>query len=443
MRALRVLVFRYLRSRRIAAVCVLAVAVGVLALIVLFALMDGVQTFLRSYFARTRADLLIAAAYPDLPEARRQQDLERLLAPYRGPNGPIAALSPRYPYGGLLAPGEEIVDETEDSVRGVELVGIDFPTEARVIPLRSMLDSVAEPLRASDQREDLLEPEPGGLPRILLGDTLAEELGLAPRPTAGRTDRVTIVTGRVLTRPDGTSEIDQRRFVFQVAGCFSSGHRDFDRTHVYLDRQMVRRLIAEDLATTPELKLMAVKLHEPRDLEATLARFETESPTLLVRSWERSPELRTLEDQKRVLFLILALVVVVACAAVFGLISMMVVEKTRDIGILMSMGMTRARVVLTFTTYGCLLTGLGAAIGLILAIWVTRRLDNIVNQLSRWFGVQLLNPEVYGFKSVPVQVDPHSMFQVVSGVLVAGFLASVIPASRVAFLTPVRCFRAE
>jgi len=440
------LALRYLRTRRIALVAVFSVAAGVAALIVVTSLMDGVQRFYRKTLKGTMADLWVReSAMPPSYGADHWRRVREQLRPYLGPGGPIAALAPREIGPAIIVRGETLQSRDEDQATGIRVLGVDFDKECRLVPMRAMLQRVKD---ASLQvpREHLDAPLAGfDRPAILLGDNLARKLGVASTPGPGSTNLVTLFSVELKRDKQGRLYAPRRKLVCRVAGCFSTGREDYDQHLAYMDRQALRRLRFEDPGTRYDCNRVEVRLRAGVDLEAFVRRLRRERPTLSSLTWKEENRhlLTALADNKRILVVIMAFIVFVACAAILGLIAMLVLEKVREIGILRSMGMSRRSVVGAFLLYGLLLGVCGSALGLLLGLQLTAHLDAVVSTLSNVFGVQLLDPSVYHFESVPTYVDPRSLILIVAGVLSAAFVASFIPALRAAFIAPARSLRQD
>jgi lipoprotein-releasing system permease protein len=442
------LALRYLRSRRIAVISILTIAVGVMAMIVVTALMDGVEGFLVDHLKGTRADLAVSAS-PRLIGANHWNTVRRRLEPEME-GGPVAALAPRHETRALAVPGADPGPEAEDYVAGVLLVGIDFDLERQVIDLdRFIADVGDDALRVpAEQREHALERSPNEeYPRILLGDTLARQLRVSRTGTArGTTNLLTVVAGTLVVDENDELGFDQSRSeVFRVAGCFTTGRDDFDGLVAYVDRRVLMELRFENPAEHADATAVQVRLRDGEDVSAARRALAERHPDLRFVSWEESSpgEIRAIREQKRIVLVILFFIVAVSSMAILGIVHMMVVEKTRDIGILRSMGLGQGRVIAVFTVYGGLLALLGALLGTLLGLQVVANVNGIADWLSRTLRVELFSAEIYRFKRIPTHVDPTQILIIILAALALSLLAALIPAIKAGRMSPVRALRSD
>ena len=164
-----------------------------------------------------------------------------------------------------------------------------------------------------------------------------------------------------------------------------------------------------------------------------------------VRTWEefRGPLLRAIENQRSLMAVLLSLVLLVAGFTVFAILSMMVREKRRDVGILAALGATPGGLVSLFVMISVWDVLLGAAVGTGLGIWAANEIDAIERFLSDLLGVQIINRELYLFDTLPSRVDPASVAVVLVGTVVATVLAALLPAWRASRLDPLQAVRQD
>jgi lipoprotein-releasing system permease protein len=133
----------------------------------------------------------------------------------------------------------------------------------------------------------------------------------------------------------------------------------------------------------------------------------------------------------------------VAGFGILAIFSMIVVEKTRDIGVLKALGASNRGVLAIFLGYGLLLGAVGAGLGTALGLTITFNLNEIEQFVTRISGHEIFDRKIYYFDKIPTFVQPLSVVLVNVGSVVIAVLFSVLPALRAAMLHPVRALRYE
>jgi lipoprotein-releasing system permease protein len=292
------------------------------------------------------------------------------------------------------------------------------------------------------------EPPPGSLQRIgrelagvVLGYQLATSLGIE------RGDVITIMTGS--PDPQSPGELVQANRDFVVCGTFSSRENETDLNLILMDRRELHDFIGgRDFNEIPlrlhdyERDGAAVALSLRRSLkERGLANGSISE----VRTWEqhRGSLLGAIENERVLMGIMLSLVLLVAGFTVFAILSMMVTEKRRDVGILTAMGATPRGVLGLFLLIAFWDALLGVSLGTIFGTWAAIEIDSIERWLSRTFGVEIFDRTVYYFDHIPSVVQPWAVVAIVCGAFLSTLLFAALPAWRASRLDPVRALRYE
>ena len=406
---------RYMRSRRssrlVSLITVIAtggVLVGVTALIVVTGVINGLQDELRAKILVASPHLRVLTYGQGLRVDHWEPALERI----REHPGVIAA-APMVLTQGLASAGA-------DYAEGVAVIGIAQDTgTASVMPLPRHF--ISGDLTFATTRSDV----DGG---IVLGRRLAERL------VAFEGDRLTVVSppGSKFNAALGT--FVPRYWQFEVVGRFDTGMHEYDNSYAVLPLDLAREFAALDGAVSG----IDVRVADPdqayeigRELEAVLGHpFRS-----LDWKTQNSALHSALELEKLAMGVILLLIVVVAAFNIVSTLTMLVTEKTREIGILRAMGLPARVVKRVFIMQGAVIgvvgTALGTGVGLLLAYLVdTRRLISI-------------DPSVYFIDHLPVQVDPIDLTVIVVASFAVATLATLYPARQAAALHPVDAIRYE
>jgi lipoprotein-releasing system permease protein len=236
---------------------------------------------------------------------------------------------------------------------------------------------------------------------------------------------------------------------FTVVDFYESKMSEYDASFVFVpihELQVLRNMIdptsGVGLVNSIQIKLKpGADGNEVRDKIA--AAF---SPQLFSVSTWRDKQLALLaavEMETAILNVLLFLIIAVAGFGILAIFLMIVVEKTRDIGVLKSLGASGWGIMGIFLSYGLSLGLVGSGVGLVLGLLFVRHINEIADFLGRVTGRPVFDPEIYYFYKIPTLVDPTTVGWIVVGALAIAVLASILPACRAARLHPVEALRYE
>ena len=467
--------WRLLLKRRINLIGIFGILIGVGALILILSIMSGFLEQSRKTMRGSLADVIVAPLNLGRPDGRTvPRDPAALLEAVRADER-VEAAAPHLVWYGYLVEDELSAERLKNSRFGmdsiVQLVGIDLEDEFSATELReSLLRPPADPELAAfvaenpelDPRVDdpddpfhvhdgLLSPQERlGLQKrgVIIGEALARHLRLF------KGDNITLATGFP------TDEGDQLLFhnmEFVITGTFRSQDNELDLERVYLDRWEMQDLLGDRL----EFSEVLVKLKDyDRDADTIVEdlyeslneagliagrRLEKSGRPAEVQTWEqyRGQLLGAIENERVLMAIMLSLVLLVAGFTVFAILSMMVTEKTRDIGILTALGATPRGVMQLFLTIAFWEALIGASLGAFLGVWGAIEIDGIERWLSSTLGIEIFDRSVYLFDHIPSRVQPLWVATIVLGAFICTLLFAALPAWRAARVDPLSALRYE
>jgi len=400
---------RYLTAKRkqafisiISLISILGVGLGVASLIIVLGVMNGFTTDLRQKILGVNAHMVVAAMGGAMYDYRDHE-----LALEKVP-GVLAATPFIY---------TEVMLSTPRGVKGLIVRGIDPATAGDVLTLpQDLVEGSLENLDAQ-----------GRFPGIILGEELAKRMGLA----IGSVVNLLSPSGR-----QSAAGFTPKVETFTVRGIFKSGMYEYDSSMAYVSLPAAQKLLGfkKDLVTGLEAKVA-----DPDNVEKTaeLSRKALGGAPIYVRTWiDMNGNLfSALHLEKTAMFVILVLIVLVGSFSIITTLVMLVMEKTRDIAVLMSMGATTRSIRRIFMTQGVIIgligSGLGYGLGLPIC-WALKKYQFIK-----------LPGDVYPMDHLPILLDPFDLALVGVTAFALCFLATLYPARQAARLKPAEALRHE
>lgn len=449
--------WRYLVARRTNLIGIVGILVGVAALILILSIMSGFLEESRKTLRGSLSDIIVSPSPVRVASgAARAGKAEPILGIVRA-DPRVAAATPHLVWGAMITQeGRQGAVHNQWSFSGdgalpfLQLIGVDAASEFETTELRSALADSSPMWNSAIPVEDVDRPferwseyrgeEPWSW--IVVGE------GVAKNHLLRRGSLVNLVT--VIPDPD-TGEVFQANQHFLVAGTFRTGENDLDYSRAYLDR----RDLMDFLGDTAEFSEVLVKLHDyPRDgatVRADLAEALFQADLIdevdggEVRTWEQYKKnlLGAIENEKVLLGIMLSLVLVVAGFTVFAILSMLVTEKRRDIGVLTALGATPRGILRLYMMIAFWDALIGSSLGALLGVLGAWKIDAIEKWLSSTLGIQIFNRKVYLFDYIPAVIDPFGCVLIVLGAFACTLLFAALPAWRAARLHPIDALRYE
>jgi lipoprotein-releasing system permease protein len=400
---------RYLKAKRrqavislITLISVIGVVAGVAALVVALAINSGFRNELEKRLLGATANINLLKTSKDGITHYDE----------------LAARLERVPHVAASAPClyEQVLVSSRSRAQGVVLKGIEPQREVRVGDLLTRLREGS----LAGFSETYANADP-----IIIGTELAKSLGVF----VGDTILVTSPQGYVTP-----FEVVPKFRHFRVVGVFDSGFYDFDATWAFTTLDAAQRLF--DLAEVVSvIEFRVDDIYQAQPVAEAIRRAA--GPGFETTTWmeQNRSIFSALRLERLVTILTIGLIVMVAALNIFITLAMMVMEKNRDIGVLMSMGAKQRQVWAIFTLHGLLIGAIGTSVGLALGYGIS--------WLGERFKLIPLQADIYALSFVPFQARLLDGVWIALAALAISFLATLYPALAAARLNPTEILRYE
>jgi len=411
---------RYLKAKRrstfisiITFISTAGVALGVMALIVVLAVMTGFEKDLTDKILGTNAHVVVTH------NGAPMEDYQQVMAKLKGFKG-VQAATPFIYNQVMLSSGK--------NVSGVVLRGIDVATDRQVTKLSK---SIVE--GSLDQLSQAGGSDPSAKPGLVVGKELAKHLGLLVG------DTVNVISPMGNITPLGMMP---RMKPFRVVGIFNTGMFEYDSTLAYIS--VAQAQVFFDLGdTVTGIQLKVDDVYHTGELVRAIN--QAMAPEYYARDWMQMNRniLFALKTEKMVMFIILTLIVLVAAFGIASTLFMVVMEKTRDIAILKSMGATGLSIMKIFVLEGLIIGVIGTIAGVASGLLIALNLEPIINAIEMVTGQNFFSKDVYYLDHFPSLVVPSDVVLISVTAVLISFIATLYPAWQASRMLPAEALRYE
>jgi lipoprotein-releasing system permease protein len=408
---------RYLASRKkgrllsfITWISLAGVTVGVTALIVVLGVMNGMQEELREKILGSTPHLMVLEPGVSL----RMGGWEPVMESMREVPG-VEAVAP------FILTKTAILRESggDQWAQSADLYGVSIDLDPADAPTE-MEEEIRRGVYALDATDS-------GLPPVILGSRLAQRMGVF------RGDTLAVVSlENIRTNVFGATQ--PKLQAFEVTGTFTTGMYEYDVNNMYAPLSAVQDLL--DIRANNQVSGLSARIADPWDATAVAGRVrEHIGPPYFVDTWitQNQALFAALQLEKIALGVILFLIVIVAAFNIVSTLVMVVVDRTSEIGILKSMGMTDGQILRVFLFQGLAIGFLGTALGTTLGLLISWIVDR--------FEVIQIPADVYFIDHLPVSTNPVDVGLIVLGSMVIALVATIYPALQASRLQPVEAIK--
>lgn len=404
---------RYTRAKRrthfisfISAISIAGIALGIAALITVMSVMNGFEK-------EIRARILGAAAHIQIFGGEEGFANWEAVANDARENPQVTADAPFVMGQGLLTTGS--------AVRGVFVRGV-------VPSLEETVSDFGTHMRSGSL--DALQPGRFGI-AIGIGIARAMQLRVG--------DPLTLISPQGQVTPAGVMPRLKR---FTVVGIFSMDHNEYDNALALVNMADAQALYRME-GRVSGVRLRVRDLDRAPQIARELAR--TLPPDLFVTDWTQQNVnyFRAIQIEKRMMFVILALIIAVAAFNLVSTLVMVVTDKHPDIAILRTLGASPSSIMQIFVVQGAIIGMIGTLIGVVAGVVLSLNIAVVVPFIEQTFHFHILSSEVYYISELPSDLHWHDVISVATMALVLAFVATIYPSWRASRVNPAEALRYE
>ncbi len=382
------------------AVC--GVAIGVAALIVVIGVMNGFTNDLRDKILGVNAHIIVTAYDGTLDNYHHMVDgIEKLKG--------VTGVTP-FIYS-------EVMLSARGGVKGVVLRGLDSTSAKGALSLPGDIVSGGVECLSQD----------GKIPEIVIGNQLAKRLGLV----IGDSVNLLSPTGK-----RSAAGFTPKVRMFKVGGVFRTGMYEYDSSLAYISNKAAQKLLGFKRDFVSGLEIRVDDVYAVDEI-GKLLKKELSGYPVQIKNWQQMNAnlFAALKLEKTAMFIILAMIVLVGSFSIITTLVMLVMQKTRDIAVLMSMGATSGSIKRIFMWQGTLIGLIGTSLGYLIGVPVAL--------LLKKYQFIKLPSNVYPVDYLPIRMDPLDLTIIGVSAFLLCFLATLYPANQAAALEPAKALRYE
>jgi lipoprotein-releasing system permease protein len=418
---------RYLRAKRkqvvvsiITFISIFGIFLGVAALIIVLAVMNGFEEDLRTKILGIKSHIELTT---DM--VGPMKDYEKVQERIASEEGVVASTPFIY---------SQAMVRNGNGVTAVIIRGLDTQSAFKVINLGKIREGNIEYLNKLPA--DLVKRhknEDAQLTGIVIGREMARNLGIFLY------DPITIISAQGVSTPMG---MVPRMKKFIVVGIFESGFYEYDSSLAYLSLQGCQDFLQMGNTVTG----IDIKVDDIYKADSIARKIQSKLGfPFWAHNWMQMNKnlFSALKLEKRVMFIILSLIVIVAAFNIISALIMIVMEKNKDIAILKSMGATSRSIMKIFVFQGLIVGIIGTLSGCAAGLAVALNLQRISLFIEKMFHFKFLPGDVYYLSELPSKVNYSDVVIIVIGTLLICFLSTIYPSMRASKLDPAEALRYE
>ncbi|MBL6840783.1 MAG: lipoprotein-releasing ABC transporter permease subunit [Pelagibacterales bacterium] len=260
--------------------------------------------------------------------------------------------------------------------------------------------------------------EPLSCDCIILGDTMATKLGLSIG------SNIKLYSTQTISTPFGSLPKSKE---FEISGTFHSGMSEYDNNFTLISLKNGQQLTGY----VDKVSIIEIHLVDPNNIKNTKLQLIKNYPLgeYVIRDWQEvnSTYFEALKVERTVMFIILSLIILIAAFNVVTSLFILVKNKTKEIAIMRTIGLSRSGIMRIFILIGSIVGISGTLVGTLCGYIITINLENIRSLLNNQFGLNLFPPQLYYIDQIPTNIQSTQILYIVFFSIIISILATIYP----------------
>ncbi|MBS83021.1 MAG: lipoprotein-releasing system transmembrane subunit LolC [Gammaproteobacteria bacterium] len=242
-------------------------------------------------------------------------------------------------------------------------------------------------------------------------------------------------------RSTNSSQVLNLNKKFKVIGIYDIGLYEYNNSFVFINLNTITEVFQGK--NNLSIDAFRVKLKKPLSAPYVNADLSKKYNNIFVQDWTQThiSLFTAINNEKRVMFIILTLIIAVAAFNIISSLLMLVVNKEKDIAILMTLGAFKTTIIMIFVIQGLLLGVTGIVLGVILGLILSHNIDVIIRSIESFFQINLLPAEVYHLSEIPAIINYTDILWIIGITFLLSLVSTIYPALKASNILPSKVFR--